>query len=64
MLEHYVIVANDGIHKNVLIITPPMCFTCENAHRFIVALDKVLQEIECMTIEEEEDDVPIQSYDK
>lgn len=38
--------ANDGVHKNILIFTPPMCFTCENAHRVILALGKVLKEIE------------------
>ncbi|CAL8141331.1 unnamed protein product [Orchesella dallaii] len=54
MREHYVIIANDGVHKNVLMITPPMCFTCENAHRVIVALDKVLQEVERAPLEEHE----------
>lgn len=46
MLEHFIIVANDGVYKNILIFTPPMCFTCENAHRAILALGKVLKEIE------------------
>lgn len=46
MLSHFIIVANDGIYKNVLIFTPPMCFTCENAHRVVLALGKVLTEIE------------------
>ncbi|ODN01255.1 Ethanolamine-phosphate phospho-lyase [Orchesella cincta] len=57
LLEHFVIVANDGIHKNVLIITPPMCFTWENAHRVTVALDKVLQEIESITVDDDDDEL-------
>lgn len=46
MLDHFIVVANDGPMKNILIFTPPLCFTCENAHRVIIALGKVLKEIE------------------
>ena len=38
--------ANDGPDKNVLYITPPMCFTCENAHTLSVTLDEVITEVE------------------
>ena len=46
MKECNIIVGNEGLHKNVLLLVPPMCFTCENAHRLIISLNKVLQEIE------------------
>ncbi len=49
--EKYIIMANDGPDKNVLIMTPPMCFTYENAHRIIMALDKILKEIEPKIVE-------------
>ena len=41
-----VILAAEGPDKNVLIITPPLCFTCENARRLVASLDSVVTELE------------------
>lgn len=41
-----IIIANEGQEKNVMIITPPLCFTCDNARRVIQAIDTALTEIE------------------
>lgn len=34
------IVATQGEERNVIAMTPPLCFTIENAERVIEALDK------------------------
>jgi 4-aminobutyrate aminotransferase-like enzyme len=41
-----IIIANEGQEKNVMIITPPLCFTCDNARRVIQSIDTALTEIE------------------
>lgn len=41
-----IILTAEGPDKNVLIITPPLCFTCENARRLISCLDSVISELE------------------
>ncbi len=46
MKENNIIIANDGIERNVLILVPPMVITLENAHRVITTLDKVLKVVE------------------
>ena len=53
MKQQKIIIANNGPDKNVMCITLPMCFTCENAHRVIRALDECLTEIECSTCPEQ-----------
>ena len=57
MKENNIIMGHDTVFKNVIIIVPPMCFTCENAHRVIITMDKVLKAIE------EEDDYNLDSSD-
>lgn len=44
--EQKIIVANDGPNKNVMMIQPPMCFTCDNARRVVQAFDLALADIE------------------
>lgn len=44
--ENKIIIGNEGHDKNVMLITPPMCFTCDNARRVIQAVDTALAEIE------------------
>ena len=46
MKEEKVLIANDGPDKNVMLLLPPLCFTCENAVRVVAAFDKCLAEIE------------------
>ncbi|XP_023341923.1 ethanolamine-phosphate phospho-lyase [Eurytemora carolleeae] len=43
---HNVLVAITGRQKNILLITPPMCFNIENARRLCKNLDDVLRTIE------------------
>lgn len=45
MREEYVILANEGSERNVLMVMPPMCFTQENATTLVQRLDKVLSEL-------------------
>lgn len=49
MKEEKIIVANEGLDKNVIALTPPMCFTTDNARRVVQALDRCLSEIESGT---------------
>ena len=49
MKEEKIIVANEGPDKNVIALTPPMCFTTDNARRVVRALDRCLSEIESGT---------------
>nr|XP_027222763.1 uncharacterized protein LOC113814899 [Penaeus vannamei] len=44
MKQENIILANEGDHRNVLMIMPPMCFTQENAVLLIEKLDKVFTE--------------------
>ncbi|KAK3089803.1 hypothetical protein FSP39_006659 [Pinctada imbricata] len=44
--EQKIIVANEGPEKNVMLILPPMCFTCDNARCVVQAFDTALTEIE------------------
>ncbi|KAL3876059.1 hypothetical protein ACJMK2_033944 [Sinanodonta woodiana] len=44
--EQKIIIANEGPDKNVMTLSPPMCFTCDNARRVVQALDKALRQIE------------------
>ncbi|XP_025102350.1 5-phosphohydroxy-L-lysine phospho-lyase-like isoform X4 [Pomacea canaliculata] len=46
MKENKIIIAYDGLEKNVMVMTPPMCFTCDNAHHVVQVFDQLLQEIE------------------
>ena len=41
-----VIVATQGEDRNVISLTPPLCFTLDNARRVIEAFDKVLSKID------------------
>lgn len=56
--QQNIIVANDGVDKNIIILTPPMCFTCDNARHVIQVLDKALTEIERGTCPELFDSQP------
>jgi len=47
MKQQKIIIANNGPDKNVMTISPPLCFTVENARRVIRAFDECLTEIEC-----------------
>jgi len=40
--EERIIVAIQGAERNVIVITPPLCFTVENARRTIEAFGKAL----------------------
>ena len=40
--EERIIAASEGEHRNVLYITPPLCFSEENARALVDALDRVL----------------------
>ncbi|XP_076457341.1 5-phosphohydroxy-L-lysine phospho-lyase-like [Babylonia areolata] len=44
--ENKIIMANDGLDKNVMVMMPPMCFTLDNARRVLQAFDQALREIE------------------
>lgn len=46
MKENKIIIANDGPEKNVMVMTPPMCFTLDNARRVVQVLDQALRDIE------------------
>jgi len=42
MKEEYILIANEGEHRNILLIMPPMCFTVEDSYKLVRALDKVI----------------------
>ncbi|KAF0301186.1 Ethanolamine-phosphate phospho-lyase [Amphibalanus amphitrite] len=44
--EERIIAASEGEHLNVLYITPPLCFSEENARSLVAALDRVLTYME------------------
>lgn len=44
--NHKIIIASEGPDKNVMLMTPPLCFTCDNARHVIQAIDTALAEIE------------------
>ena len=46
MREERIILAVQGIERNVVLITPPLCFTLENARTLITVFDKVLCRLE------------------
>lgn len=41
-----ILVAVNGLHKNIILISPPMCFNMENSRRLVRALDEVLSALE------------------
>ena len=41
-----ILIANEGPDKNVLLLTPPMCFSIPDAEHVIQKVDKYLLEIE------------------
>ena len=45
-----VLVGITGRDKNVILFTPPMCFTIENSRRFSKCLDEVLRSVSSRTI--------------
>merc|ERR1719219_1876126 len=49
-----VLVGITGKHKNVIFISPPLCFTIENSRRLIYALDSVLASYKARMIAEAE----------
>lgn len=54
MREEYVILANEGNERNVLMLMPPMCFTQDNATSLVQRLDKVLCELPKPQVPKEE----------
>ncbi|XP_064594469.1 5-phosphohydroxy-L-lysine phospho-lyase-like [Liolophura sinensis] len=46
MKEEKIIVAYEGPERNVIFLTPPMCFTCDNARRLVQTFHRVLETIE------------------
>ena len=46
MKENRIIIANDGLEKNVMVMMPPMCFTLDNARRAVQVFDQALRDIE------------------
>ncbi|KAK6165180.1 hypothetical protein SNE40_023622 [Patella caerulea] len=44
--EQNIILANDGPGYNVIVLTPPLCFNCDNARRVIQVFDSILKSIE------------------
>lgn len=50
-----VLVGISGKQKNVIFISPPLCFTIENSRRLIFALDSVLASYKAMMIAEGDD---------
>ena len=55
MREEYVILANEGYERNILMVMPPMCFTQENAISLVQRLDKVLSELPQHKVSKEEE---------
>lgn len=53
MKEEYVLIANEGNNKNILMIMPPMCFTQENAVHLSQKIDKVLSEVPSQSLSRE-----------
>ena len=53
MKERKVLVNVGGIYKNVVTLTPPLCFTLDNAQTFVKTLDELLEEIEAEEAVEE-----------
>lgn len=46
MKEKKIIIANEGPDKNVMMLTPPLCFTCDNARHVVQVFDQTLGDIE------------------
>ncbi|KAK7506554.1 hypothetical protein BaRGS_00002029, partial [Batillaria attramentaria] len=46
MKENKIIIANDGPDKNIMVLSPPMCFTLDNARRVVQVFDQALRDIE------------------
>ena len=44
--EEKVVVATQGEERNVIALTPPLCFTLDNARRVIEAFDKALTKVD------------------
>lgn len=42
MKEENILIANEGEHRNILLIMPPMCFTVEDSYKLVKSLDKVI----------------------
>lgn len=45
MLNHRILVMNDGLDRNVLKIKPPLCFNKDNANSLLKALEQILSEL-------------------
>lgn len=45
LVDHKVMLKEDGVDNNVIKIKPPICFTERNASQLIEAIDKSLQSI-------------------
>lgn len=45
LLDHHVILKEDGLDYNIIKIKPPLCFTKENADTIVGAIDKTITDI-------------------
>jgi 4-aminobutyrate aminotransferase-like enzyme len=60
--EYCIIMANGGTFMNVLVMTPPMCFSYTDALRVITTLGKILTQIENEGIDNMEEESTGSSY--
>lgn len=42
LLEHHIMIKEDGMENNVIKIKPPLCFSQKDADKLLTALDKVM----------------------
>lgn len=46
MLNHRILIMNDGLERNVIKVKPPLCFTRDNADALLRAIDTTLEELQ------------------
>jgi len=46
MLNHRILIMNDGLEHNVIKVKPPLCFTRDNADALLRAIDTTLEELQ------------------
>ncbi len=45
MMDHRILIMNDGLDHNVIKVKPPMCFTQDNADTLLQAIDQTLLQL-------------------
>lgn len=45
MLNHRILIMNDGLDRNVIKVKPPLCFTLDNADSLLHAIDDTLSQL-------------------